>query len=86
MRLIRRQREILHARIEIGEITVRSVAGVEAVIPLGFGGDAVRALGKAGYTLLWGGYPRLVPDGRPYTILVRRRLARPRDQQPPAAR
>lgn len=75
LQLIARQKEILRARIEIGKITVRSKVGVEAVIPLSGNADEVRALGKAGYTLLQGGFPTIVPDGRPYTILVRRRLA-----------
>ncbi|HOB49681.1 MAG TPA: hypothetical protein PKK01_10265 [Mycobacterium sp.] len=73
---LRRQTEILHARIEIGKITVRSKAGgVEAVIPRGIFDDEVRVLGKAGYTLVHRGFPRVMADGRPYTILVRRRLA-----------
>lgn len=82
LRLIARQKEILHARIEIGKITVRSAGGVEAVIPLTGNTDEVRALGRAGYTLLQGGFTAIVPDGRPYTILVRRRLAGWRHDQP----
>jgi hypothetical protein len=77
MRVIRRQREILYARIDTGKVTVRTEGGTtEAVILLrGPHADVVRELGKAGYTLLIGGCPAIIPDGRTLTILVRRRLA-----------
>lgn len=76
LRLLRRQREILHARIDIGKITVRSDTRTEAVIRMGVHEDPVRRLGAAGYTLVRCGFPRIVP-GRPFTILVRRRLRQP---------
>lgn len=68
-------REILYARVDSSRITVRDGRGrVLEVLPYKMGSNEEAALKRAGYYILLGGWAPMLPDGKPVTLLVRRRI------------
>lgn len=75
MRYIRSRREILYAKIACSRITVADQRGhTLAVMAHRMDDDPYFTLKAAGFYMVHGGWPQLVADGRPFRILVRRRL------------